>query len=98
MSSRLAGVRTRSRQFCERKVFRLGFAGYQVRSRDGVDISEVPFGLQDLIPCRWWMLGGKNGLQPGNWSPERNRFWARKGQNQMQIKVCRLRGEKKGLC
>ena len=61
MSSRLAGVRTRSRQFCERKVFRLGFAGYQVRSRDGVDISEVPFGLQDLIPCRWWMLGGKMG-------------------------------------
>ena len=79
MSSRLAGVRTRSRQFCKRKVFRLGFAGYQVRSRDGVDISEVPFGLQDLIPCRWWMLGGKNGLQTANWSPERNRFWARKG-------------------
>lgn len=48
---------------------RLGFAGYDVRSRAYVDRSELAFELQELIPSGCWMLGGQNGLQSGQMKP-----------------------------
>ena len=39
---------------------RLGFAGHEVRSRAYLDASEVPFGLQELLPSWCWTFGSQN--------------------------------------
>ncbi len=39
---------------------RLGFAGYDVRSRAYLEASEVLFGLQELLPSWCWTFGNRN--------------------------------------
>ena len=39
---------------------RLWFAGHEVRSRACLDASEVPFGLQELLPSWCWTFGSQN--------------------------------------
>ena len=39
---------------------RLGLAGHEVRSRACLDASEVPFGLQELLPSWCWTFGSQN--------------------------------------
>ena len=44
---------------------RLGFAGHEVRSRAYLDASEVPFGLQELLPSWCWTFGSQNEHKAG---------------------------------
>ena len=48
-----------------RNRFRLGFAGYDVRSRTYLEANDVLFRLQVLLPSWCWTFGGQNGLETG---------------------------------
>ena len=49
---------------------RLGFAGHEVRSRAYLDASEVPFGLQELLPSWCWTFGSQNEHKAGQLDPQ----------------------------